>query len=145
MNFGKIGKQEVNEGTSDGSWTIEFRSFVDFGLCYFGNLDFFWDFDGDSLRILQIFNKSNIIQNITLGVGQLKQQLCFQFIQLNFEIILLSNKLKFLGSQIRSFSLHNQIQQLITKTVLGDCKVNKGCFGLHFRRIMRIWQFGLHK
>lgn len=80
VDFGEIWEQKVNQSTSWCSRTIELWCFIDLGLSNFGDLHLLSDFNWNFLRILQILNECNVIQDITFGICKFKQQLIFQFL-----------------------------------------------------------------
>jgi hypothetical protein len=145
VNFIQLVQQEENESTSRGSWSIEFRGSVDVHLGHLRNFYLLLNFDGKFLGELKFFNKSNIFQNITLGVGKRLKESVLKLLQLDLETILLLDELFFLGSEIWSLHLEDKRQELILKTGFCDSEVNQSTLGLDFWWIMRVGELGMQE
>lgn len=92
VDLGQVREQEINQSTSDSSRTIQLRCLINFSLCDLGDLHLFTDFNWNSLWVFKVFNKGNIVKDISLSIGKFEKQLSFKLVQFDLEVILLSDK-----------------------------------------------------
>lgn len=138
VDLRQVRKQEVNQGTARGCRSVQFGGLVNLRLSHLCDLHLYADLLGDLLRILKVLDQGDVIQDVSFCICQLEQQLVLQLLELYLEVILLRDQLQLLGSQIGPFPLHDKVQQLVPKSILGDCKVYQSSLSLYLRRVMRV-------
>mmetsp|Transcript_44425 Transcript_44425/g.100270 ORF Transcript_44425/g.100270 Transcript_44425/m.100270 type:complete len:257 (-) Transcript_44425:1846-2616(-) len=145
MALGQVHHQEEEQGTSRPSWSVELHGLVNSRLRLLRNHSFLLHIVGGLLGILQTNNQVRIVQDVSLGIGQLLQQQGLKLRKLDLKLILLLDELTLRPRQIRALQHHDQEEQLILETRFGDSEIDEGAFGLNLRRVMRVGQLCLHK
>ena len=108
MDPEEVINQEENESSSIRDRPVYFRVSSDLLISHFCNLHLFFDFSGDYLGLLQIFDQLQVLKDITFLFRKLTEKLIFKVHQLNLVLIVLLDQFFFLSCQIRSFFLDNQ-------------------------------------
>ena len=112
---------------------------IDFDFGFRGDLLLLVDLDRDNGGVGQHVDTCFVTKNISRLLKGLQDGL-FNLRQLFLIISSIDDQLFFLLLQIRILLLHNNSEQLISKSLKSDHKVENGHFGRYFWQVMRVTQ-----
>ena len=93
----QIVQDKVHEGCPGGGRTVQLSRLVDLHLRDLGLIYFDLDLGGGALCRLQILNEGGITQEVALGRGETGEEIVFQLLQDDLEIILLLGQVQLKG------------------------------------------------
>lgn len=105
--------EEVEQRAARGDGAVDVSRHVDDLLRLFGLDHLLGDLRRGALRLLEVFNELDVLQDIALRVGETHEEVVFELRDLHGVLAELSDEVRRLLLQIRAFFGHDERQELV--------------------------------
>mmetsp|Transcript_10302 Transcript_10302/g.22116 ORF Transcript_10302/g.22116 Transcript_10302/m.22116 type:complete len:1096 (-) Transcript_10302:3570-6857(-) len=139
----EVVNEEVDEGAACGNGAVHLSRLGDADLSLLGQLDLLLNVNGGALGLLQVLNQLNVLQDVTLCIGQPEQQAVLQVLERDVVLVERTHQLRRLLLQVRPLVVHHQRQQLVLQALLSHTEVHEGGLGSNLGLVVRVGQLGL--
>ena len=140
VDLGQVGQQEVDQRTAGCGGAVVLGGLVDLGLGGLGDFHLLRNFHRYLFGVLQVLDKFDVVQDVSLGVRETREEFVLQILELDLEVVLLLDEFHLLLGQIRALAADDQREQLVAEAVLRDHEVDQGGLGLDFRGVVGVAQ-----
>ena len=135
--------EEVEQRAARRDGPVHLAGLVDRDLSLRRNLDFFGDFRRRSLRLFQILDESDVLEDVALGVGEANQQVILELRELHGVLSELSDEVGGLLLQVEPLLLDDEREELIFQTLLRDAEIHQSRLRRNLGFIVRVGELRL--